>query len=187
MSGARSRSASRGSSRSAFSVSGPGASGPGASPGASGPGASVAPASGVPYALPPVKIVGLLYWIACAIYVNSYQGRRWELFVSDGLACGAAGVLVLLDPTKPEYKQQALGACLVMTIAFTWNGAVPHFAAASDLIQKMITAMPKADKMYGQCVKILRKMDAEHPFFGIANEIIQHDNLTTTIDTLLKK
>lgn len=134
-----------------------------------------------------MKTLVLLYWIACAICVNAYQGRRWELFVSDGLAFGAAVVLVLLDPTKPEYKHQVLGVLLVMSLAFTWNGSVPHFAAASDLIQKMVTAMPNADAMYGTCVQMFRKMKEEIPLVGIPKEIIEQDNLTAAVTALLGK
>ena len=190
---ARSRTPSRAASR-AFSVSaspsGGGASvsaGLGAS--ASGAAASglVPVAAGVPWAIPELKIVGLLYFIVLAVYANAYQGRRWELFVSDGLAVGAAVAVVLLDPTQPKYKQQIFAALLVMTLAFSWNVTVPHFAAASDLIQKLVAAAPKADALYGTCVRMFRKMNDENPLFGIQKIIIEHDNLTTTVTALLKK
>jgi len=146
----------------------------------------VAVAAGVPWAIPKEKIMGLLWFIVLAVYVNAYQGRRWELFVSDGLAVGAAVTVVLLDPTQPEYKQQIFAAVLMMTFAFSWNKTVPHFAAATDLIQKVVAAAPKADALYGTCVRMFRKMNDEHPLFGIPTEIIKFDNFTDAVNAILK-
>ena len=144
-------------------------------------------AAGVPWAIPQLKMAGLLYFIVLAVYVNAYQGRRWELFVSDGLAVGAVVAVVLLDPTQPKYKEQIFVTWMVMSFAFSWNKTVPHFAAASDLIQKLVAAAPKADALYGTCVRMFRKMNDENPLFGIPKEVMEHDNFTVAVTALLKK